>query len=197
MDLPRLLILTDRSQLHLGRSLVRTVAECVAVGATHVVVRELDEPEPARAALATALVDVGATVIAAHRPLPGAVGLHLPAGKQAELTPFTSLACRQARAGSWGRSCHSAGEVEVAAADGAAWVFLSPYADGGSKPGRLPLPATAFAGHPIPVFALGGITPGNAAQARAAGAYGVAVMGAVMAAAAPAAVARQLLEAVR
>ena len=87
-------------------------------------------------------------------------------------------------------------EVRRAAADGAAYAFLSPYADGGSKPGRTPLPAGAFAGHPIPVFALGGITPANARSAREAGAHGVAVMGAVMAADDPAQVVVELLEAV-
>jgi thiamine-phosphate pyrophosphorylase len=51
-----------------------------------------------------------------------------------------------------------------------------------------------FAGHAIPVYALGGIAPGNAAAARAAGAYGVAVMGAVMRAPDPAGVVAALLQ---
>ncbi|GAB3868733.1 thiamine phosphate synthase [Nocardioides maradonensis] len=191
MDLPRLLLLTDRSQLRLGRSLVRTVAECVEAGATHVVLRELDEPEAARAALAAALVGVGATVITAHTPLPGAVGLHLPAGKQV-------LTCRQASGGAWGRSCHSPEAVRAAAEEGAAWATLSPYAATDSKPGYGPsLPPTAFQDLPIPVFALGGITPANAAEARRDGAHGVAVMGAVMRAHDPAEVVSALLEAVR
>ena len=191
MELPRLLLLTDRSQLRLGRSLVRTVAECVEAGATHVVLRELDETESARAALAAALVEVGATVIAAHTPLPGAVGLHLPAGRQV-------LTCRQASGAAWGRSCHSPEAVSEAAEERAAWATLSPYAATDSKPGYGPaLPPDAYAGHPIPVFALGGITPANAAEARRKGAHGVAVMGAVMRAEEPAAVVRALLEAVR
>lgn len=86
--------------------------------------------------------------------------------------------------------------MAAAAAEGAAYAFLSPYAEGGSKPGRDPLAPTAFAGHPIPVYALGGVTPANAGAARAAGAHGVAVMGAVMAAVDPAQVVRDLLEAV-
>ena len=40
--LPRLLVLTDRSQLPLGRSLVATMAACAEAGLTHVVLRELD-----------------------------------------------------------------------------------------------------------------------------------------------------------
>lgn len=179
----RLMLLTDRSQLQLGRGLVRTVAECVEAGLTHVVVRELDEPEPARAALVAALLDVGATVIAARTPLHGAAAVHLPA-------------CAQAGGAAWGRSCHSADELATAEAEGAAYAFLSPYAAGGSKPGRDPLAPDVFAGHPIPVYALGGITPSNARAAIDAGAHGVAVMGAVMRAAEPADVVRQLLEAV-
>ncbi|GAB4006751.1 thiamine phosphate synthase [Nocardioides ultimimeridianus] len=183
----RLMLLTDRSQLPLGRGLVRTVAECVEAGLTHVVVRELDEPQPARAALVAALVDVGASVIAARTPLHGAAAVHLPACAQAG----------GADRGAWGRSCHSADEVAAAEAEGAVYAFLSPYAEGGSKPGRDPLAPDAFAGHAIPVYALGGIAPTNARAAIDAGAHGVAVMGAVMRAAEPADVVRELLEAVR
>ena len=55
------------------------------------------------------------------------------------------------------------------------------------------LGVVAYAGHPIPVYALGGIEPDSAATAVGTGAYGVAVMGAVMRAADPAAVVRDLL----
>jgi thiamine-phosphate pyrophosphorylase len=186
-DVPRLLLLTDRSQLHLGRSLRRTLLECVDAGATHVVLRELDEDPAAREALATALVSAGATVIAAHTPLPAAVGLHLPAGAPWVSGPLV------------GRSCHSAAEVRAAAAEGAAYVTLSPFAPTASKPGYGPslTPAeyaeAASAG--IPVYALCGITSDNAAAAIAAGAHGVAVMGEVMRAEDPAAVVRALLAA--
>lgn len=204
----RLMVLTDRSQLSLGRGLVRTIAECVSVGLTHVVVRELDESESARAALVAALVDVGATVISARTLLPGAAGVHLASNistdHRAETYGDPRLASHTSPMPpdwsaqmSFGRSCHSVAEVGAAAAEGAAYAFLSPYAAGGSKPGRTPLPAEAFAGHPIPVFALGGVAPANAAAARAAGAHGVAVTGAVMAAPDPARVVRALLEAVR
>jgi thiamine-phosphate pyrophosphorylase len=96
-----------------------------------------------------------------------------------------------------GRSCHSREEVRRAAEEGATYATLSPYAVSWSKPGYgPPLPAEAFAGHPIPVLALGGIDPGNAAEAREAGAHGVAVMGAVMRADDPAATVHDLLEAI-
>jgi len=181
--LPRLLLLTDRSQLHLSRALLPTLAECQQAGLTHVVLRELDEPSAQRAALAASLADLGLTVIAARTPLPGTAGLHLPA--QGPVPPHPGLL---------GRSCHTRAEVATATEQGAAYATLSPYAVTDSKPGYgPPLPAGAFAGHRLPVYALGGITPTNAAEAVAAGAHGVAVMGTVMRAADPAAVVADLL----
>lgn len=183
-SLPRLLLLTDRSRLRPGRQLIRTLEVAVAAGATHVVIRELDEVESCRQALVDAVVRAGGTAIAAHRPLPGASGVHLPA--HAPPVP-----------GIFGRSCHSRADVEDAVRQGAAWATLSPFASSSSKPGYgPPRPRSEYAGHPVPVFALGGITPGNARQAIDAGAHGVAVMGAVMRASDPAGVVREILEAV-
>lgn len=184
--LPRLLLLTDRSQLPLGRSLVAAVEECVDAGLTHVVVRELDETPLARTALAAAMTGLGVTVIAAHDPLFGAAGVHLAAG---QVVPAGTP---------WGRSCHSANDVHVAAAAGATWVTLSPYALTESKPGYGPALAAgeyaAAASAGVPVYALGGITPANAVEAIGAGADGLAVMGAVMRAAHPGEVVRELLD---
>jgi thiamine-phosphate pyrophosphorylase len=189
LELPRLLLLPDRSQLPLGRSLVRLVEQCVAAGRTHVVVRELDETPLGRTALVAALTEAGATVISAHTPLYGAAGVHLPADPAA-VAPSDLP---------WGRSCHTATEVHLAAAAGASWVTLSPFAATESKPGyaavaREEFRAAVSAG--VPVYALGGITPDNAAAAIGAGADGLAVMGAVMRAADPGAVVRALLDVV-
>ena len=63
MRLPRLLLLTDRGQLPLGRSLLATLRECVLAGATTVIVRELDLPGPQRSALAREIVALGTTVM--------------------------------------------------------------------------------------------------------------------------------------
>lgn len=181
MTLPRLLVLTDRSQLPLGRSLLATLRECVDAGATAIVVRELDLPDARRAALAGSLAGLGATVIAAHRPLAGAVGVHLPADAR-ESHPW------------FGRSCHTADDVRRAADEGAAYATLSPYAASASKPGYGPaLSSEEFAEHAIPVYALAGVTPHNATAARHAGAHGVAVMGAVMRAAQPGQMVARLL----
>lgn len=183
----KLLVLTDRAQLPLGRSLLSMVTACADAGATHVVVRELDLPDAQRAALVARLAGIpGLSVVAAHRWLPGAWGVHLPDRPSA------------VPEGRFGVSCHSAAGVRRAAAAGASWATLSPFAESASKPGHGPtLAREDFAGHDIPVLALGGISPANARAAIDAGACGVAVLGAVMRAADPGAVVADLLEAVR
>jgi len=185
--IPRLVLLTDRSQLALGRGLSRTVTECVDAGLTAVVVREHDLEPAARAGLVRELTGLpGLTVISSRTHDDAAHGLHLAAHQPSP------------RHGRWGRSCHSRDAVARAAAEGASWATLSPYAESASKPGRgSVLPSADLAGHPIPVLALSGIGPHNAADAVAAGAHGVAVMGAVMRAHEPAAVVADLLEVLR
>jgi thiamine-phosphate pyrophosphorylase len=185
--IPRLVVLTDRAQLRLGRGLVRTVRECADAGLSAVVVREHDLAPSHRSALVAELVSIpGLTVISSRVPDPSAHGLHCGAHQ-----PSPSV-------GPWGRSCHSPAEVERAAGEGASWVTLSPYAVSATKPGHGPaLPAGAFAGHHVPVLALAGVDARNAAAARAAGAHGVAVMGAVMRAADPASVVSSLLQELR
>lgn len=185
-----MLLLTDRTQLPPGRTLEDTLHRCLEAGAGAVVVRELDLTEPERAALVGQVVAAGAEAIAAHRPA-GAC--------DAVLLPLSALAgMRHQRLGA---SCHSASEVHAVAGQGVDFATLSPFAPTASKPGYgPPLPrseydAAASAG--IPVYALGGITPANAADALAAGASGIAVMGEVMRADDPGAVVRRLLEAVR
>lgn len=188
MNLPPLLLLTDRSQLPAGRSLERTVAECVSAGLAVVVLRELDLPERERAELAAELAR-HVTVISARTLLPATVGVHLAAHQPV-------VAARH------GRSCHDESQLRQAVSGGAAWVTLSPVAASPSKPGYGPVLgidgvarlAPAAAG--VPVYALGGIDTTNAADFQAAGAHGVAVMGAVMRADDPAAVVERLLGAV-
>lgn len=192
--LPRLLLLTDRGQLPEGRDLVSTVTDCVAAGLEAVVLRELDLPEQQRQALARALGATGVTVILARAWLPGARAVHLAAAQSphdARPAPFH------------GRSCHDDEEVRRAVAGGASYLTISPVAASASKPGYGPAlgeagvrRAVAVAGE-VPVFALGGVGADNAATMRAAGAHGVAVMGAVMRDPDPAAVVARVLEQVR
>jgi thiamine-phosphate pyrophosphorylase len=185
VNLPPLLLLTDRSQLPAGRSLERTVAECVSAGLAVVVLRELDLPEREREELSARLARQ-VTVISARTVLPATVGVHLAAHQQGVSTRH-------------GRSCHDESQLRRAVSGGAAWVTLSPVARSLSKSGYGPalgiesvaglVPAAAG----VPVYALGGVDATNAADFRAAGAHGVAVMGAVMRADDPAAVVERLL----
>jgi thiamine monophosphate synthase len=178
----RLVLLTDRAQLRLGRGLVRTVRECADAGLAAVVVREHDLAPARRTALLAALAGIpGLTVLSSRIPDPAAHGTHL-AADQAPVD------------GVFGRSCHRRAEVEQAAAEGAAWATLSPYGESASKPGYgPPLPLMEYADLSIPTYALGGVTPDNAAAAVEAGACGVAVMGGIMRAPDPAVLVRDLL----
>lgn len=183
MTLPRLLLLTDRSQLPPGASLPDHVAACVTAGATHVVLRELDLSPSHRAGLVESLNGTGAVVLSAREPVIGAAGVHQASSARG---PVRGLV---------GRSCHSVDEVALAAADGCTYVTLGPFALTRSKPGYGPVVEPAiYAGPPLPTYALGGITAANATAAIAAGAHGIAVMGEVMRSSTPGAVVRELIE---
>jgi thiamine-phosphate diphosphorylase len=178
--MPRLLVLTDRTQCS---SVPAAVESAVARGARAVVLREKDLPPDERASLADALRALldpveGLLILAGLPDLAGKSlvdGVHLAA---ADPTPAV-------RPPFLGRSCHDAAELARATAEGCDYVTLSPVFPSPSKPGYGPplrpegLADLARGAGPL-VFALGGVTPDRVAACRAAGAYGVAVMGAVM-----------------
>ncbi len=181
-----MLVLTDRRQAR--RPLVDTVAAAVDGGARTVVLREKDLPRPERAALARELRQVlepvgGRLIVAGTDPL-GGDAVHLAAGDTAPEVGYI------------GRSCHDADELGRAST--VDYVTLSPVFPSPSKPGYGPALGIdtlrrLATGTGVRVFALGGVTTGEqAAACRAAGAAGVAVMGAVMRAPDPAALVREL-----
>lgn len=184
MRVPSLVLLTDRSQLPPGRDLVETVRACAGAGLRQVVVREHDLDPITRGRLVADLVAVDDLIVLSSRtPVQAAHGLHLAADQE-----WTG--------GGWfGRSCHDPAQVRRAAGEGAAYVTLSPFSATASKPGYgPPVDRSGYAvATGLPVLALGGVDPGNAATAREAGAHGVAVMGCVMRATNPGAVVRRLL----
>jgi thiamine-phosphate pyrophosphorylase len=99
-----------------------------------------------------------------------------------------------------GYSAHSLGEIREAAERGADYVTYSPVFGAISK--RHPLPPVGIEGlaaacrlSPIPVYALGGVTPGHAAAVKAAGAAGAAMVGSLLDAADPGEAARAFLSA--
>jgi len=184
MNVPRLLLLTDRTQLASGRDLGDTVRRSADAGLTHVVVREHDLDPAVRRRLVEDLAGIdGLSVLTSRVAVPGADGVHLAEHQEAPL------------GGCFGRSCHNPSQVSRAAEEGAAYATLSPFAATPSKPGYgPPVDRAAYAAaHALPVLALGGIDAHNAATAREAGAHGVAVMGCVMRAEDPGAVVAALL----
>jgi 8-oxo-dGTP diphosphatase len=77
-----------------------------------------------------------------------------------------------------GASCHDAGELERAAELGVDFATLSPVCATASHPDSAPLGWQRFAqlvaAARLPVYALGGVGPGDLERARASGAQGVA-----------------------
>ncbi|GAA1861509.1 thiamine phosphate synthase [Asanoa iriomotensis] len=152
-----------------------TVAAAVEAGARAVMLREKDLPAAERAVLARAL----------RRILSPVDGTLIVAGGGADAV---HLAARDAfpaqRPALVGRSCHDEAELAAATAEGCDYVTLSPVFPTPSKPGYGPALgvdglAALTAGAP-PVYALGGVLPSSVKACRAAGAYGIAVMGPVM-----------------
>jgi thiamine-phosphate pyrophosphorylase len=94
-----------------------------------------------------------------------------------------------------GYSAHDADEARAAAAAGASCVTLSPIYETGSKPGAAPRGTdwlrAAASQLSIPVLALGGVTADRVHELCAAGAFGVAAVAALGAAADPEAAARE------
>lgn len=87
-----------------------------------------------------------------------------------------------------GASAHSRAAAQLAAADGADFIVFGPIFETPSKAEYGPAKGLAaleevVAGVPVPVFAVGGVTPGNAIHCVESGAHGVAVVRAVMCAA--------------
>jgi thiamine-phosphate pyrophosphorylase len=186
--------ITDRRQLPqnggLDRALCEKVRAAFAAGVDYVQVREKDmeggplaklveelarmpekfgRPTGSRRAarlLVNDRLDVARTC--------GADGVHLPADS------LPVAAVRKWVGQDWiiGVACHSVEEVERAAEAGADHVLVAPVFDTASKPGMKPMGLERFAEicrrAPIPVFALGGVTPENARACLAAGAAGLA-----------------------
>ncbi len=199
MRLPQLLVLTDRrASERVGRSLGDTVRRAVSGGARAVLLREKDLLPGDRHHLATELRPlVPVLLIASDAKLAveiGADGVHLAADDAWPDDATDRVAGDTPPDVSVGRSCHDELAVRRAAHEGATYATLSPVFESPSKPGYGPALGTGVLhGHPLPVYALGGIEPGRAAECLVAGAAGVAVMGAVMGADDPARVVRRLL----
>jgi thiamine monophosphate synthase len=205
------MVVTDRRQARVP--LPEVVTAAVAGGARWVLLREKDLPRAERFALARRLRAVlaragGTLVVAGPDPL-GGYAVHLSATDPppAEVASIMESPPRPAgdpprelrdHAERWiiGRSCHHPAELARLTIED--YLTVSPVFPSASKPGYGPALGLAglaglaglgqLAGRRA-VLALGGVdTPDRVAACLAAGAAGVAVMGAVMRAPDPAAV---------
>jgi thiamine-phosphate pyrophosphorylase len=199
---PPVLVITDRHQA--TQPLLSIAVALFEGGCRWISLREPDLPTSERVNLLYRLVNYGdrwKARVCVHGDYnaamtTGAAGVHLPRGGSVK-TARDFLG----DGAIIGISAHNRNEAEYAAALGADYVTLSPIFETESKPGYGPvlglkgLNAIAKTVS-IPVLALGGVDAGNAADCRAAGAAGVAIMGAAMRAADPEAMIREVIEAI-
>jgi len=197
---PPLLVITDQA---MTADLIATVAGALQGGARWIMLREKNLAPAVRLALARQVKFHTANY---HASLSintdldtalaiGAEGLHLPS----DLLCQDSASARRYSHLLRGASVHDDTEVARAVAMGVDYLVVAPVFITDSKPrGRAPLGLAGLkamvAKSPIPVIALGGITPQLAPACLAAGANGIATMGAVMRAADPGGVVRDFLK---
>jgi thiamine-phosphate pyrophosphorylase len=203
VDFP-LYLITDRHQTA-DRPLLSVIGEAVQAGVSAVQLREKD--------LATAaLVQMASNLAALLRPSRArlfindridlvmalsADGVHLrasslPVSVARRMLPGPRLI---------GISVHAAEEAVRAEAEGADFAVLGPVYETPSKLGYGPPLGVreleeAARRTQIPIFAVGGMTPERAREARRAGAYGVAVISSILTAPRTGQAAKDLLDAV-
>lgn len=211
---PRLIVVTDRHvAASAGRPVVEVIDAALAAGAPAILFRDKDlAPGPRRElgeTLAPRVRAAGAQLLVSADPALArhldADGIHLTSGQPAppgqRAGPDADATTHADSPWLVGRSCHDQTAVLRARDEGLDHVIVAPVAPPTSKPfagtalGAGGLARCVAAARGMPVYALGGVTPANVAAWRGAGASGIAVLGAVMGAAAPHVVVRDLLRA--
>jgi len=186
-----LYLITDRHQVPPGRTLVQTVEAALAAGVRAVQLREKDLGAAELLPLARELRELtrrhGARLLINDRiDIALAVeadGIHL-GGHSLPVAIARKLLGPQRLIGV---STHHLTEIQRAAELGADFVTFGPVYATPSKaafgpPQGLEALATACLASRLPVFALGGITPQRVAEVHTAGAFGVALIAAIIAA---------------
>lgn len=160
---------------------LQQLESALAAGLRLIQVREHQMTEAALHELARAVVERarphGATVIVNGSPAiaaaAGADGVHLRASQLASLAGRPDL--------EWvGASCHSAAEIALACEAQVDYMVIGPLHRTPTHPGIEGIGWDGFRalsrGLPMPVFAIGGIAPGELMAARTAGAHGIAMI---------------------
>ncbi len=200
----RLLVVTDRHQTN-GRPLDVILETVLAVGSPAIQLRERDLAPKDLLALArtvrTLAAQRGSQLVINDRidmalVLDG-VGVHLRSNSMPVFVARRLLGEQRVL----GVSAHSVEEVVQAESQGADYVVLGPIYGTPSKqafgpPLGLQKLKEAAQRVGIPVIGIGGITPARAREVRRAGAFGVAVITAILGAADVEAAAREMLDAV-
>jgi len=198
--LPRLLLIADRfTEPHR----VDAVRRAVAAGVPWVQLRDHRVDPDTFARAAEALVPVLQAEnpnlllsVNTHLEVAQRLGLGLHVGRRG---PSVAEARRRLGSGTLlGYSAHDLDAARRAADEGADYLLFSPIFPTTSKPGVPAVGLEALAAVcravPIPVLALGGITPERVSVCLQQGAHGVAVVSAILEAPDPAAAVRQFLE---
>lgn len=188
--LPEVYLITDRHQTH-GRPLVAVVEAALRGGVDAVQLREKDLAPREQFELACALREVcaryGALLLVNDRADIAATarahGVHLPA-RSFSPTEARSILGDEAVIGS---SCHSLAEAQAASHLGADFLVCGPIFPTPAKlaygpPLGVETLALVCAAVPCPVLGIGGITAAHVQRIRAAGAAGIAVIRAILAA---------------
>ena len=180
LRLPPVYAITHAAEL--GRAeLLRRLEQALARGLKLVQVREKELREGELRELAAKVIGLarphGARVLINGSPQLarelGADGVHLTSAQLKEIR-------QRPDSGLVGASCHDAGELARALAAGADFAVLGPVLPTPTHPGAAGLGWTRFAALlkdcPLPVYALGGLRPGDLETAWRHGAHGISMM---------------------
>ena len=185
---PRVLLVTAGHRLAPGASaaeriarLARQARDAFAAGVDAVQIREEDLDGGALLDLAGAISALGRVIVTDRADVAvaaGASGVHLKSAGPVTARVRALLPAHMTLS----RAVHDEEEAARACGGGALdWVLAGTAFASVSKPGRAPLGAAGLRAivhaSPVPVIAIGGVTPANARELLAAGAAGVAGIG--------------------
>ncbi|MGE5640315.1 MAG: Nudix family hydrolase [Clostridia bacterium] len=178
LALPREYAVTDAARQGTERFLGRLERRLAAGGLKLLQVREPALPQPERdrfTARAIELAHRSGCKVMVKAPFAGADGLHLTAAELDRLRARPDYPLVAA-------SCHTRAELERAMGLGLDFAVVGPVRPTASHPGAQVLGWEGFTriveGSTLPVFAIGGLAPGDCQQAWEAGAHGIAMLSA-------------------
>lgn len=199
---PKILVITSRKRFEGEADFLKQIETIAAAKPFGIVLREKDLPVKEYSALARKVRDIcrsaGASLIVHGHPEVarelGIPALHMPLDALEKLSSEERKEFRVL-----GASCHSVEDVLRAKALGCDYVTAGHVYATDCKPGLPPRGADFLAevcgpAAPMPVFALGGLTPARAPEVRRAGAAGFAMMSSAMDAENPAELFRKYSE---